>query len=442
MQDRALRLSRRKFLASAAALTIGGLRAPAGAADAGPTSFRTRPPKPGNDGRKPIAAICTVYRPMSHAYHIAGRFIRGYTREGQFHVPGQYVRALYVDQVPENDLSREVGREFDVRVTRSVRDALTDAAGRLAVDGVLLIGEHGSYPRNEKGQILYPRYEFLEQVVDVFRKTGRSVPVFNDKHLSYSWARAKKMVDWSRELAFPLMAGSSLPVTWRRPEVELPLGAPIEDALVAAYGPIEVYGFHALEALQCMVERRKGSPVGVQAVTCLTGKEVWKAGDAGRWSWDLLEAALGRSESVNPGDIRRNVGLPVQSMPATPATAFLVEYRDGFRGTVLLLNGHVQDFTFAARVSGEPKPASCLFQLPPPPGAKYFDCLVANIEKLFETGRAPYPVERTLLTSGILEAAMESHHVRGDRIETPQLDVRYPPPAESGFCRGSVAAPV
>ncbi|HXG12524.1 MAG TPA: hypothetical protein VNK04_22400 [Gemmataceae bacterium] len=443
MEDRSLRCSRRKFLASAAALTLGGglSRADQPAPSAG--TFRSRPPKPTKDGRKPIAVVCTVYRPMSHAYHIAGRFILGYPRDGRFHVPAHYVHAMYVDQQPDNDLSREIGREFDIRLSRSIADALTDADGRLAVEGVLLIGEHGNYPRNDKGQILYPRYEFLEQIVRVFRQTGKSVPVFNDKHLSYSWEKARRMYDWSQELKFPFMAGSSLPVTWRRPELELPLGAPVEEALVAAYGPIEVYGFHALEALQCMVERRQGGETGVKAVTCLTGKEVWKASDEGRWSWDLLEAALGRSETLNPGDVRKNVGgYPVQGMPATPPTAFLVEYRSGLRGTALLLNGHVQDFTFAARLQGETKPASCLFYLPLPPGAKYFDCLVANIEKLFETGRPPYPVERTLLTSGILDAAMESHHRRGARIETPHLEVRYTAPADSGFFRGSVAAPV
>jgi hypothetical protein len=282
----------------------------------------------------------------------------------------------------------------------------------------------------------------MEQIVAVFRKTGKSVPVFNDKHLSYSWERAKKMVGWAEELKFPLMAGSSLPVTWRRPELELPLGTQVEDALVAGYGPLEVYGFHALEALQVMAERRKGGETGIKAVTCLTGKDVWKAGDDGKWSWDLLEAALSRSESVNPGDVRKNVGsMAVQSMPATPAIAFLVEYRDGTRGTALLLNGHVQDFTFACKVKGEAKPQSCLFHLPPPPGAKYFDCLVANIEKLLENGKSPYPVERTLLTTGALEAAMESHYQRGNRVETANLDLRYAAPAESGFVRGGVAAP-
>jgi hypothetical protein len=445
MEDRQRRCSRRKFLAQAAALTLGSAL-PQNAPGAAPAAaaFRTRPPKPTRDGRKPIAVVCTVYRPLAHAYHIAGRFIHGYVRgtEG-FHVPRHYVHTLYTDQVPDNDLSRDIAREFDIRISRSVEDALTAGTGRLAVEGVLLIGEHGNYPRNDKGQILYPRYELMEQIVSVFRREGRSVPVFNDKHLSYSGAKAKQIVSWAQELKVPLMAGSSLPVTWRRPELELPLQAPVEEALVAAYGGIEVYGFHALEALQVMLERRRGGECGVQAVTCLTGNDVWRAGDAGLWSWDLLETALARSETLNPGDVRDNVGrVAIGSMPRTPPTAFLVEYRDGARGTVLLLNGHVHDFCFAARLKGESRPASCLFYLPEPPGARYFDCLVANIEKLLETGMPPYPVERTLLTSGILDAVMESHYRRGQRVETPELAVRYAAPPESGFARGPVATPV
>jgi hypothetical protein len=442
MLDRHQRCSRRKFLASAAALTFaGGITSTSVRAEGEKptTRFRARSPKLSREGRKPIAVITTVYRPLSHAYHIAGRFIYGYGREGKLHVPKHYVASMFVDQTPENDLSREIGKEFDIRIARSVDEALTDG-DKLAVEGVLLIGEHGNYPRNDLGQILYPRYEMMEQIVGVFNKTGKSVPVFNDKHLSYDWDKAQKMMAWAKEYKFPFMAGSSLPVTWRRPELELPVGAPIEEALVAAYGPIEVYGFHALETLQVMMERRKGGETGVKAITCLIGNEVWKAGDAGQWNWDVLEAALARSETLNPGDVRRNVGsMAVGNMPATPATAFLVEYRDGARGACLLLNGHVQDFTFAARIKGEDKLSSCLFQLPPPPGAKFFDALTANIEKFLETGKAPYPVERTLLTTGLLAAAMESHKGRGSRVDTPQLELRYAAPADSGFLRGPVA---
>jgi hypothetical protein len=437
MQERFYRLTRRKFLASAAAMTLTG---GAAVAPEKTTTPLTRPPKPGSNDRKPLAVLTTVYRPMSHAYHIAGRFLHGYTLQGEFHVPRHYVHTLYVDQRPDNDLSRDIAKDFKVRLARSVTEALTLGGDKLAVDGVLLIGEHGNYPRNEKDQVLYPRHEFFKEIVEVFRKTGQSVPVFNDKHLSYSWAKSREMVGWARELKFPLMAGSSLPVTWRRPELELKVDTPVEEALVAAYGPLEIYGSHALETLQVMMERRKGGETGIKAVTCLTGKDVWKAGDDGKWNWDLLEAALARSETVNPGDVRSNVGsAPVGKMPTVPATAFLIEYTDGTRGTVLLLNGHIQDFCFAARVKGESKPPSCLFYLPSPPGAKYFDALVRNIEKLFENGKSPYPVERTLLTSGALDSVMESHHRRGNRIETPELNVAYAAPADSGFLRGGVA---
>ena len=181
------------------------------------------------------------------------------------------------------------------------------------------------------------------------------------------------MVGWSEELKFPLMAGSSLPVTWRRPELELPLETPVEDGLVAGYGPIEVYGFHALEALQVMMERRKGGETGVKAVTCLTGKDVWKAGDAGQWSWDLLDAALGRSETVNLGDVRKNVGSMTRAGHAADAGHRLpgrVPRRHARHGAAAQ-RPRRRTSPSPAEIKGEAKPASCLFHLPPPPGAKY-----------------------------------------------------------------------
>jgi hypothetical protein len=432
MLPRDLRYSRRKFLASAAAATLGsGLtHRPAGASATPP------PPKA---GRAPIAVLATVYRPLSYAYHLVGRFLHGYPRGGEQHVPGQYVHSLWVEQSPENDLSRELARAFDFRRARTVRDALLDDNGRLAVEGVLIIAEHGNYPRNEKGQILYPRAELFEQVTDAFRHAGRSVPVFCAKHLSYSWEKATRMVALADELGFPLLAGSTLPTTWRRPELELASDAAVEEALVAAYGPIEVAGFDALEALQCMIERRRGGESGVRGVTCLSGPAVWQAADAGRWDWDLLQSALARSESVNLGDVRQNCGrVALPNMPATPPIAFLIDYGDGTRGTVLLLNGHVQDFVFAAKLRGTTDPIACEFHLPPAPGAKHFDGQVAAIEQLIAERRSPQPIGRTLLTTGMLDALMESHHRRGERIDTPHLTVRYVPPAESNFLRGAV----
>jgi hypothetical protein len=437
MRDRSDRLSRRKFLAQTTAFTLSaGVSSSANVnASDHVGAVRTRPPKLDIAGRKPIAAVATVYRPMSDAYHIAGRFIHGYSLDGQFHVPTQFVRTMFVEQTPSNDLSREVCREHSILLTTTIPDALTDARGQLAVDGVLLIGEHGNYPRNDRGQVLYPRYEMMKQVVETFRRTGRVVPVFIDRHFSHSADKAREMFEWTRQLGIPVLAGSGLPVVWRRPELELPFDAHLDEALVAAYGPVEANGFDALEALQAMVERRAGGETGVRAVTCLTGNDVWKAGDVGRWSWELLELALSRSETLNPGSVYENARLP----PAAPPVAFLLDYADGLRGAVLLLNGHIQDFCFAAKMRDDPQPVSCMFVTPPAPGAKHFDCQAAHIESFIAARHTEHPARRTLLTSCVLAAAMESLYRRGARVEVVGGDIRYSAPKNSGFLRGNVA---
>jgi hypothetical protein len=435
-------LSRRSFLHSGASLaTTATLGTWTSAADLPRSQPPPRPSKP----NKKLAVVTTAYHYLSHAHHICGRFLYGYLQNGRIHYPDFGIAGMYVEQTRAGDLSRELAEKHGFGRYPDIASALTLGTGRLAVDGVLLIGEHGDYPYNAKDQKLYPRYEFFQKIVEVFHKSGRSVPVFCDKHLSYDRAKARKMVETARQMAFPLFAGSSLPVTWRRPEVELPLGAPVQEALVASRGEIEIYGFHALESLQCMVERRARGQQGVRAVTCLQGDAVWKAGDAGLWSWELLEHALGRCPSLNVGDIRENC-RQFTPPPGRPTylrgpIAFLVEYRDGLRAAVLIINGHIADTTFAARLRGEKKPVSTLFYLPDPPGAGFLQALTVKIEGFLTTSRPPYPVERTLLTGGVLDMALESRLRGHKRLETPDLDVTYDPPRDSGFLRGQYENP-
>src|SRR5207244_4318861 len=144
------------------------------------------------------------------------------------------VVSAYVDQQPDNDLSRKRAEEFGFKIYPTVAEALRCGGDKLAVDAVLVIGEHGRYPRNELGQTQYPRYEFFRQVVEVFRKDGKAAPVFTDKHLSWKWEWAKEMVETARALPVPLLAGSSLPVTWRMPSLDLPYGAAVEEILGVA----------------------------------------------------------------------------------------------------------------------------------------------------------------------------------------------------------------
>jgi hypothetical protein len=435
--------SRRTLLRAASGLVAGATLGGRGWADDFP---RSKPPAPPDRPHKKLAVVTTAYHYLSHAYHICGRFLSGYLRDGRFHFPDYAIAGMHVEQVKEDDLSRELSRKHGFTLYPDVAGALTLGGDKLAVDGVLLIGEHGDYPYNARGQKLYPRYQLFQKVVEVFRRSGRCVPVFCDKHLYYDRKKAREMWETARKRGIPLFAGSSLPVTWRRPELELPLGAKVREALVASRGELEIYGIHALEALQCMVERRTRGQQGVRAVQCLQGDAVWKAGDQGLWSWELLEHALGRSPSFNVGDVRDNCRQfqPPKGRPTFPKgpVAFLVEYRDGLKAAVLNLNGHVDDTTFAARIGGEKKPVSTLFFLPPPPGAGFLQALTIKIEEFLASGKPPYPVERTLLTGAVLDVALESRARGQRRIEMPDLDVSYDPPKDSGFLRGEYRSPV
>jgi hypothetical protein len=335
-----------------------------------------------------------------------------------------------------------------LKVYPTIADALTRGTAGLAVDGVLIIGEHGKYPRNAKGQVQYPRYEFFQKTVEVFRRSGRSVPVFNDKHLSWNWEWAKNMVDTATAMGFPFMAGSSLPVTWRIPSVEVPRGAELVEAVCLGYGGIDSYDFHGLESLQCLVERRKGGETGVRAVTALRGENVWRALGSGSWDaggcdLELVEACLCRSfrlASARPGFSHVYPELAQLRALGDDAVLYRIEYSDGLKGSLLMLSAVVRDFTVAVRIKGQDRPLSTQMYLPGlSPGQtlpNFFSPLAHHIENLFKTGIPPYPVDRTLLTTGILTAAVDSLHQGQTRVETNDLGrVNYLSPVESTFWR-------
>jgi hypothetical protein len=234
------------------------------------------------------------------------------------------------------------------------------------------------------------------------------------------------MYDRARTLGAPFMAGSSVPVTWRRPETRLPMNCDLVEAVQVGYGPFEGYGFHAIEGLQCMVERRRGGEVGVRNVQCLMGNAMWEAMDRGAFSRELLEAAMSHVPAHAQGDYRK------ATTRSNESGVFLIEYRDGFKAAVAMMNGWVHEgeggaFTFAARLRGEKQARSCQFYLQNDDPFAHFSHLVRAIDNMMRTGHASYPVERTLLTTGVLEAVMISRHEKNRRVDTPHLEVRYRP---------------
>ena len=423
--------NRRDFLGTLAATSSGSLFLPEIHAEE-----LTQTP------RKKLAVITTEWRYHSHAWHMAERFLVGYPINGRWHRPAFDVVSAYVDQFPEKDLARKRSSEFGFKIYPSIAEALRCGGDKMAVDAVLIIGEHGDYPKTEFEQTKYPRYEFFKQVTDIYRKDGKTAPVFNDKHLSWKWEWAKEMVDISRELNFAFCAGSSLPVTWRMPAIEMPLGQEVEELMSVAIGGIDSYDFHALEVIQCMAERRRGGETGVASMQALRGEAVWKAMETGSWEkggWNprLFEACLTRSHTLaQPESFSDRFPTSAQMREwVKDPIAYRFDYNDGTKATMLLMNGLVGDFTFAAKLKNQDEPLSTLFHLPPNPNVVYSASLMSKAEETFVNHKSPYPIERTLLTSGLVEAAVRSLGRGQKRLPTPYLDIRYQPTRESTFAR-------
>lgn len=373
---------------------------------------------------KKIALICNYYAAKSHANVIASKFFAGFPTDEGLIPPTVKIVSMYIDQPSPDqgsefskgrwDVGRRMAEKHDVKVYPTVAGALTLGGDTLAVDGVIYIGEHGDYPRSRLGVKMYPRLNILEQIFRVFDASDRVVPVFTDKHLAYSWLDSKWVYDRARELDVPFMAGSSLPFSWRDPMLEHPIDANIAEAVAVGYGSLDSYGFHVLEILQSMMERRKGGESGVASVQCLNGPEVYEAARQGKFSMELAEAAFATIESKKSDSMEESDKNP---------TAVLITYNDGTKGTILMAGRYIgEHWAYAAKV--DDKTVACEFTLEHNTYA-HFSYLGLNIEKMFLTGRPQAPVERTLLTSGILDEAVRSLADGGKVRQTPFLNIQY-----------------
>jgi hypothetical protein len=401
-------LSRRTFLSATAPLPFLGSLSNAFAGE------RRRPR---------VAAVYTVFFRRSHAFNILENFLLPYLFNGNRMQSPVDVVSLYADQRrPKDDMTDEVARRFKIPVFKSIRDALTLGGKELAVDAVVCIGEHGDYPTNKLGQVEYPRKRFFDEIFAVMRQTGRYVPVFNDKHLSYRWDWAREMYDACQKNRLPLMAGSSVPLAQRRPELELPASAAIEEAVSIHAGGLESYDFHGFEVLQSLVESRKGGESGIARVEFLAGDALFQAAQKGRWSLPLAEAAMATEFGKNPPDLRR----PIKGERAVEPHGILVMYRDGLRATVLKIGANSVRWNFACKLAKEDRIRATRFHVGPYGNRCLFMALSHAIQEHFTQRRAPYPVERTLLASGVVDAAM---HSRAERraLETGHLQVAYEP---------------
>lgn len=377
-----------------------------------------RPPRPR------VAAVVTECTYRSHAHVILENFLEPYYFNGKLTDPGVDIVSLYVDQFPSRDMARDVSKQYKIPIFPTIAEALQVGGKELAVDGVLSIGEHGRYPANDRGQRMYPRKRFFDEIVAVFRQSGRVVPVFNDKHLSFRWDWAAEMMQTAKELNIPFMAGSSVPLAERRPVLEMSEGAVIEEAVSIHGGPLEGYDFHALEVLQSMVETRKGGETGVAEVELIEGDAVWQAAADGRWTYALAEAAM-QAELGKPAGSLKTFVEPLDGMQH-PVHAILIKYRDGLKATIVRIGKSATRWNFACRVAGKAEPLATAFYVGPWENRNLFKALSHAIQTHIREKKSPYPIERTFLVTGMLAAAMDSRFEKKS-LTTPHLGVAYQP---------------
>jgi hypothetical protein len=364
---------------------------------------------------RPVAAVVTVYRHNSHADVILGKILEGW-RQDDGAGPALALVSMYIDQFPRDDIGRKMARKHGVPIFDSIEKAVTVGDDKILVEGVISIGEHGDYPTNKLGQKLHPRRRFFEEITAAFEKYGRVVPVFSDKHLGPVWSDAKWMYDRAAKLKIPFMAGSSLPVTFRTPKITVPMGCQIESAVGIGYSGLDIYGSHALDCYQSLVERRRGAEKGVKWVQFLQGPAMWKAVDDGVVARDVLEAAFEVVPKVGKKDMRKD----------DQAALFLFQYADGLLGAQFMLQC-VSRTAVALKLKGQRRPIATGFEERAEPRHPHFAYLLKAIEAMIHTGRPSYPAERTLLTSGILDRALTSRAGKGEKLDTPELAVAYKP---------------
>ncbi len=384
--------------------------------------------------RKPRIAVVTTYwaATNSHADWMVNKLIDGYWWNSA-HTPSQIeIVSVYIHQIETSGLGVKVCKAKNIPIFKTVGETLTLGGTELAVDGVVIVGEHGNFPKTMKGQWLLPRWWMYSQVISVFEKSKRSVPVFNDKHLSYNWDEAKWMFNKSRELNFPLSGGSGVPTYYRNPEIELENNTPITASVVVGNAPDEGALFHCIDTLQAFVERRNGGETGVRSVKYIKGPDAWKWTENNPWAGNLLES-IRKKLNLKPGYY--------QELPRMNVS--IIEYNDGTKAAIYA--DRIPEWHFAADIKGKSEPTMISMVGFPGPFSQYhaFNAQPHWIVEMMVSKKEPFNAERLLLSTGILSNLLDSswedgvYLPIGRDVDTPFLNMSYRPTRGAQFAKGT-----
>jgi hypothetical protein len=385
--------------------------------------------------KKRVSVIITEYWEISHADVIVSKMLEGFTLDGRTYTSSLDIVSMYVDHFPANDLSRELCARHHINLHTSIRNALLNGKTAFDLDGIILIGEHGDYPINQYGQILFPRRRFFAECLQVMLEFDRIVPIYSDK----AFAVVKKDILWLyrqiKKYHLPFYSSSLLPLARQYPDFAAPpAGSPICKILgFECYGGyyavhpavdysqyrifehgVDYANYHRMEMIQSIVEQRACGETGVDCVRAYEGAEALEKLFSRQWQ------ALGES-------LAGFINLPDLATVAEHLTRpifFEVDYMDGLALGLLCTDQEITENVCAHQTGEGAAPHCTQFILQSRKPYVDFGRLALQIERFIHTSKPPFPVERSLITAGTSDALMRALKLKKE-IKTPYLHVTY-----------------
>jgi len=385
-----------------------------------------------------IAVVSTTFYIRSHSDVIATRWTTPRPADPiwGWSGPSSQLASIHIEQITERDTGVAWAKENNIPLMGSIEEAITLGTGNIAVNAVLIIGEHGDYPQNEYDQKTYPRKRLFDSVVAVFKKYGKVLPVFNDKHYSYNPEWAVEMYQTAKAMGFPLLGGSSIPHTPFEPEPDLARGFKPRKALSVYYGDKEAYLYHSYEFAQSILEKRAGGEAGIRGITVYTGEQVWDELEK-RFGNELLDAAISRGRKINPGDRRENCAK-AQRQPMPILT--IAHHADGLESGHVNLSGHCEGWSTAIETEDGRIHSTGATDGGEDVWYAHFATFSKLIEEFFKTGKYPFASERALLTSVATDLSLYAFMEPGKPLETPLAMIPYQPLPQDAYYHPKVKA--
>jgi hypothetical protein len=357
---------------------------------------------------KSITCIVEEFAPGTPAQQLLDRFLLGYPRDGEFHRLEHCVISAHLLETANANASldarvKEHGLIFETNLERAITGA----------DALAVIWRGGGADAQDA---------IIQRVLN---QAAPGACCFVHGALGTNLAAARAHAALAASRGIRLLAGTPMGVSWRLPDLELPAGAAVKEALIVVQGASPGSELDGLEGILPILERRRGGESGVRAVRSVSGEGLWQSSRERGWSWDLLATALSRSDSpqgdaVTDGRTEDLVGLGLVPKLAREPRGWLIDHRDGLRSSILVLDGVVADCNIALQLSNGAMLSAQLYR-PPKPAQHEFSRLASIVEGFFKAGEPPWPVRRSILTAGLLEAFRTASARQDEVLETPLL---------------------